>query len=199
MSSSEQMSLDGMAVARPTDRLFFALFPDAETASRLGRIARQLRHDLGLRGRPLADERFHVTLHHLGDFAGLPEGLVASAIDAAERVDTAPFQLSFDRAVSFHGARANHPFVLRADRDAVPLMAFQRELGLSLARAGLGVKPNATFTPHVTMLYDDQLIGEKPVEPVRWTASEFVLVRSLLDRTQHIALGRWPLRDRRAI
>lgn len=198
MGSAEQLSLDGMAESgRPTDRLFFALFPDPGTATLLGGLARRLKHGLGLRGRPLADERFHVTLHHLGDFAGLPEGLVASAREAAARVDVAPFQAGFDRAVSFHGARANHPFVLRADAAAGPLMAFQRELGLSLARAGLGVKTNATFTPHVTMLYDEQLVHERPVEPVRWTAHEFVLVHSLLDRTQHIPLGRWPLRERR--
>jgi RNA 2',3'-cyclic 3'-phosphodiesterase len=75
-----QSSLPGFdAEPKPTDRLFFAIFPDADTAARIARLALQLRSEHGLRGTPLKQERFHVTLHHLGDYAGLNHGIVAMA------------------------------------------------------------------------------------------------------------------------
>jgi len=45
----------------------------------------------------------------------------------------------------------------------------------------------------VTLLYDDVLVQERAVEPIRWTVSEFVLVHSLLGQTRHIPLARWSL------
>lgn len=49
----------------PTDRLFFAIFPDAVTADRIAGAASRLRAEGGLRGRPQEASRFHVTLHHV--------------------------------------------------------------------------------------------------------------------------------------
>jgi 2'-5' RNA ligase len=51
------------------------------------------------------------------------------------------------------------------------------------------------FTPHVTLLYDDRMVPEQAVEPISWRVREFVLTHSLLGKTQHVELGRWPLRD----
>ena len=59
-----------MAAKNPTDRLFFALFPDAEAAMQIAGLARSLREEHGLHGQPLREDRLHVTLHHLGDYAG---------------------------------------------------------------------------------------------------------------------------------
>ena len=83
LSSTEaQMSL-GFGGDIPTERLFFAVMPDAVTAARIAELADGLRGDHGLEGWPLACERLHVTLHHLGDYAGLPPGLLAKAQQAA--------------------------------------------------------------------------------------------------------------------
>jgi len=45
----------------------------------------------------------------------------------------------------------------------------------------------------VTPLHDGCRIGRHVVETVAWTVREFVLVYSLLGRTRHVPLGRWPL------
>lgn len=45
------------------------------------------------------------------------------------------------------------------------------------------------------LLYDPQGIAEHAIEPIRWTAREFVLVHSLLGRSRHVPLGRWALPD----
>ncbi len=175
-----------------TDRLFFAIFPDPATAARIARQADDLRaaHQLG--GRPLAPARFHITLHHLGDHAGVRRDIVTMAGEAAEAMTTAPFEVTFDRAASFHNG-GNNPFVLQGGEGLKALKAFQRDLGQAMARAGLGKWVDKSFTPHVTMLYDRRLAAEQAVEPVRWMVGGFTLVHSLLGRTEHVALGNWTL------
>jgi 2'-5' RNA ligase len=192
---SGQSALPGFDDAPiPTDRLFFALFPDAETAERIAQCARQLRAEHGLHGSPLKTERFHITLHHLGDYAGLPPGVVDMAGKAAAAVKSLPFSVTFDRAASFSSSPRNRPFVLRGDTGLTDLMVFQRALGIEMTKAGLGRWAKPAYTPHVTLLYDDRAVAEQVVEPITWTAGEFVLVRSLIGQTLHVPLARWPLR-----
>ena len=45
--------------------------------------------------------------------------------------------------------------------------------------------------PHVTLLYDARSVDEHPIQPIFWTVTEFVLIRSMKG---HDYLGRWPLR-----
>src|SRR5689334_6773355 len=84
-----------------TDRLFFAIFPDVETAAGIACHADALRASHQLCGRPLAPVRFHITLHHLADHAGVRRDIVAMARQAAEAMTAPPFEVLFDRAASF--------------------------------------------------------------------------------------------------
>jgi 2'-5' RNA ligase len=177
-----------------TDRLFFTIFPDAETAAVIAHLAQGLRDRHGLRGRPLATDRFHITLKLVGNYVdGLPREVVAAAMEAGETMAAAPFEVTFDRAASFGGNPSNRPFVLLGGDRLAALKAFQETLVTALAKARLKLARSA-FTPHVTLLYDGQLVLEQPIQPITWTAHEFVLVHSLLGQTRHIPLGRWPLR-----
>ncbi len=191
---AEQFALEGFdSPPKPTDRLFFAIFPSEDAAERIAQLAQQLRAKHGLKGKLLATGRFHVTLHHLGDFVGLPQGIVAAACGAAASVAMPPFEVTFDRAMSFNRP-SNRPFVLRGGAGLAALMPFQQALNTALNHAGLGGgKANAHFTPHVTLLYDDRDVAEQAIEPITWTVNEFVLVRSLIGKTLHIQLARWPL------
>lgn len=187
---SEQLNL--LDPVRTTDRLFFALFPDPDTAGQIAELAAQLRGRHGLTGRPLSPERFHITLTHLGDYEGLPADLVAKARQAGDRVTAPAFRPHFDRAGSFSGRSGNRPFVLQSSESETPVTAFQRILAQAMMGTGLGRKAGP-YSPHVTLLYDDAMIATHPVEPVAWTAGEFVLVHSLLGQTKHVILDRWPL------
>ncbi|HEY0818781.1 MAG TPA: RNA 2',3'-cyclic phosphodiesterase [Rhizobacter sp.] len=178
----------------PTDRLFFALYPDAPTAQRIAGVAKQLKAEHGLRGRPLAQARFHVTLHFLGDHLGLPQALVETLVSAASELRHDPFDVRFDHAVSFTGRPRRRPLVLRGSDDGLAaLMAFRESLGDALVRRGLGSLVEAHFTPHVTLIYDDQLVRAQPVEPIAWRVREFMLVDSLIGQTRHVPLARWAL------
>jgi len=176
--------------APATDGLFFALFPDEDAAAQLARTAQQLCIRHRLNGRVFAPERFHVSLLGFGAHAGLPPDLVAGAAEAAAAIAAAPFEVTFDRAVSFLGQP--RPLVLCSEDDIPELIAFQRALGHAVKNCGLGrVRPQ--YTPHVTMLYDERAVEDHAIEPVRWTVREFVLVHSLRGKSQYDVLGRWPL------
>jgi RNA 2',3'-cyclic 3'-phosphodiesterase len=192
-------------VPKPTDRLFFAIFPDEVVATRIARLAQCLRSEHGLKGKPLEMARFHVTLIHLGDYEGLPQHIVAAAADAAARVAMPPFEVAFDRVKSFPARLGNRPFVLCGHEGVGALMAFQQTLEASLSEAGLGGRaqpqntpqpqyiPRPQYTPHVTLLYDDRLVAEQPVDRVDWTVREYVFVHSLLGRAVYVPLARWRL------
>ena len=127
---------------KPTDRLFFALFPSDEAIPQIVKTALQLRDDHGLTGKSLSNDRLHVTLHHVGDYAGgLPHGLVEEVQEAASKVAATAFDVTFDRAMSFLGRPRNKPFVLRgnesSDGGLAALMAFQKAFYLAMCRAGL--------------------------------------------------------------
>jgi RNA 2',3'-cyclic 3'-phosphodiesterase len=181
-----------------TDRLFFALFPTLGAAAQVYALQQELRIQHGLWGRPLAIDRLHVTLCHLGDHAGLPSSIVPRAREAAERVRASSFEVTFDHALTFQGRARNRPFVLRSKQGAAAVEAFQRQLGAEMAACGLGrfVKP---YTPHMTLLYDSADVREHPIEPVSWRAAEFRLVHSLLGQTTHISLGNWSLQETPAL
>jgi RNA 2',3'-cyclic 3'-phosphodiesterase len=179
---------------QPTDRLFFAIFPDADTARNIAQRAQQSRGEYGLRGKPLAVERFHITLYHLGDFSGLPQNIAAAACEAAKRVVASPFKIAFDRVGSFRRRLGNLPFVLRGGDGVAGLIAFQKILAAEMKKIGFSSREGLNYTPHVTLLYDEHNVPEQTIESIVWTASEFVLVHSLLGKTRHIILGRWPLR-----
>ena len=191
----DQLSLFGFdAPQKPTDRLFFALYPDAATAGAIADRALSLRDQHHLTGRPLPPDRFHITLHHLDDYAGLPQDVIAACTQAAASLRFAPFDVTFDHAISFAGSPSNRPFVLLGGDNLAPLKTFHQALMHQISGIKRIRKPPAQYTPHVTLLYDRQQIADHPIAPIRWNATEFVLVHSLLGQTRHIILNRWPLR-----
>ena len=190
---SQQASFPGFAQPVATDRLFLAIFPARATAERLAAFAAAQCAHYGLRGKPLATDRFHVTLFHLGDSVGLRPDVVEAARAAAAQVRAAPFEVVFDQVTSFDAHREKSPFVLTADHGNEPLHAFQTELGARLREAGLGRCVTTGFRPHLTLAYDRRVIAPESLAPIAWRAEEFVLVHSLLGQTRHIPLARWPL------
>lgn len=192
--SSGQMTLAGFAARKPGDRLFFAVFPDAQAADCIVATAKALRDEHGLRGKPLRAERVHVTLHHLGDHFELPKGIISVAIAAVARVSMTPFEVRFDCASSFAGHARNKPLVLRGDEAALSsLFLLQRELGERMKDAGSASAVDCRFVPHVTLLYDERALPTQTIEPIAWTVREFALVHSLLGKTEHRILRKWPL------
>lgn len=170
-----------------TDRLFFAVRPDLETAARIAERTMRWRADHGLTGKPLKPEHLHVTLFHVGDDDTPPPAELIDALTKRAAAVTMPaFRVEFDRVMSFGGGA----FVLGGDDRLIGLHILQQRLSDALdASPG----PARRFEPHVTLLRDVRRIAEQPIEPISWTAREVVLVHSLLGQTIHRDLVRLPL------
>jgi len=189
-----QPSLPGIDTPRPTDNLFFAIFPEAGAAECITRLAQDLSGKHGMKGEVFAAEHFHISLHHLGNFVGLPQDILAMAGKAAAAAAAVrpSFEVVFDRAMSFAGSPGNHPFVLCGTDGVAELTAFRQALGAAMARAGFKFR-KSHYTPHLTLLYGDRCIAEHVIKSVGWTVREFVLVCSLLGLGQYVSLARWSL------
>lgn len=192
LSSAEaQLSL-GFGEARATERLFFALLPPPEVAQAAHALAAALRAERPS-ARVIARERLHVTLHYLGEYAGLPPSLVARAQRAAHALRVAPFALAFDRVGSFGGQRRERPGVALGDA-AGTAGAHALHRGLAEALAHEGLSGDTRFTPHMTLLYDRQGIGERALaQPLAWQVDTLVLLRSVRGEAHYREEGRWPL------
>lgn len=168
-------------------RLFLAAVPDADTARRIYRSAVALKRAHGFDGKIIEPERLHVSIFFLGE---LPEPAVRIACEAAAEIRTSPFDVLFDRSVTFRGKPRNQPFVLTGDDGLDRLKSFRRTLGLAMASKGLRFLAKKDFTPHITLMYAEHDVEEHPIEPIGWTVNEFVLIHSMHG---HVHLGRWPL------
>jgi RNA 2',3'-cyclic 3'-phosphodiesterase len=179
--------------ARTPSRLFFSLFPDPETAGRIGQLARQLRRDHHLKGRPLLAARFHCSLFGFDSPDGVPDRVLAKAREAALLVTASPFRVSFNSVVSFSERADCHPLVLIGDDGVVGLTRLRSSLCSAIRAVGLRSRHSSEFTPHVTLLYDTRRVTEVPIEPIGWTVREIVLVLSLTGQTKYVVQGRWQL------
>lgn len=191
MPDTLQLGLPGFDPPTPTDRLMFLLYPDPPTAERIAQEAVRLKATLGLDGERLQTGRLHITLHHLGDYVGLPNDIVTKGVLAGDAMAAAPFDVVFDRAVSFANRPGNNPFTLQGGEALGALIAFQKALGEKMAGAAL--RPDRSFTPHITLIYDGRIVPEQMITPIAWTVERFALVQSKLGRTQHIVLREWVL------
>lgn len=191
-----QISLPGIEPAQePTKRVFFALFPDDNTVRHLAKLAGRLRSASRLGGNVLRAESFHVTLFHIDDYVEVPPDIVARARQAGSLICAPAFELGFDRAVSFLRGERNKPFVLRCSDANVALLDLQQELLSAMRSAGLKIPRQNNFVPHLTLLYDEKIIGELAIARVGWRVREFALVLSHLNESRYDILGSWQLQE----
>jgi 2'-5' RNA ligase len=139
-----------------------------------------------------------MSLCRVGRFTGrVPARVISDAGEIAAGVaeSARPFRVQFNHVVRFNRHHANGPLVLCGDDGVVGIERFQVLLHHALRRLGLARRSNSSFNPHLTIVYgSDRAIEEQDVEPVTWTATDFVLIDSLTGLTRHDTLGRWRLR-----
>ncbi len=171
-------------------RVFLAVIPDARAAAKIHRLAGILKRAHGFAAQPIEPDRLHATLFFLGALSARAVRIVS---EAAREVPTPPFEVSFDRTISFRRKSGGHesgghPFVLAGGDGLNRLKSFQQRLGVALTTKGLRRLAGKDFTPHVTLMYGERCVDEYPIEPVCWTVSEFLLIHSLAGHTR---LARW--------
>ena len=168
-------------------RLFFALWPHAQTRSKIvAQTADFVSHSYG---RAIPEANLHVTLSFLGS---VPESRLPDIRAAGAEVSRVPkFDLTFERVESVRRSRI---LWLTANAPA-PLL----ELVRRLENKALSQQPQPRreeFIAHVTLARDVQkLTLPMHIEPISWPADELALVESQLGAhgSTYSVLQRWPL------
>lgn len=174
------------------DLFYFALRPDGSAAAAAVDLARECRTRHGLRGTPVGADRLHVSLCPAMSRRGPRKGDIASAMRAAARVQAEAFDIGFDWLGTF-GHKERRAIVLRCTAGKEPIARLRESLTGELVKAGLGWA-RGRFVPHLTVLWDREPVPETRLDrQICWRAGEFVLVHSLVGRSRHIDLGKWPL------
>jgi 2'-5' RNA ligase len=172
------------------DNVFFAILPDEDAKARIAALSKRLQRDHGVRGKPIAPDCLHVSVHALEPY---DDAIIEAAKSVGAAIDAPCFKVGFDRVLSFNGS-PGVPLVLGFSDDLPALMALRKSLGIELKRR-VGQRTRPSFTPHLTFLFGDHRVPDLDIELISWNVREFVLVRSVHGQSRHIQLGRWPLRS----
>jgi RNA 2',3'-cyclic 3'-phosphodiesterase len=149
-------------------RLFFALWPPAETAHALAGWARAAQRRTG--GKPMDSAKIHLTLAFLGDAD--PQ----RATTAARRATGAAHDLPIEHARHW---RENN-IVWVGPRETPPaLKALFESLSMELYREEF-ILERRPFAAHVTLIRKARAAKLPPLPALEWPVREFLLVRSSL-------------------
>jgi 2'-5' RNA ligase len=188
-------SHDGTAPQGEVHRLFFALWPDAAMRARIAAATDLLKQYPRQRGHWLKPHRYHITLHFLGDFSGMPDALATRACDIAAGVAGSAFTLTLDRAGSFRNRSI--PWWLGCAHVPAEMSDLCNQLAAGMRHHEVAYESKLPLTPHVTVLRDcDVTLPSTPVPPLPWQVNDFVLIHSCTGaQSQYRLLGRWVLRQ----
>ena len=166
-------------------RLFFALWPPADTARALAQWASEAQRATG--GKTTPEEKIHLTLAFLG------EADPARASAAARRVRAAAHELPIEEA---RYVRENQMVWVRPRGTPPALNALFERLSVALYREEF-ILERRPFAAHVTLIR--KACGAKlPALPaVHWPVTEFLLVRSALSPkgASYEPVERYPLQQ----
>lgn len=167
-------------------RLFFALWPDAELQRALYKVGRAIAPP---GGKPMAAHNLHITLAFLGTIDADKRLCMEKAADA---IQLPPFELALDCAgfwprpqVVWLGCREVPP----------PLAALAGQLNGAMAACGM-TPESRPYSPHLTVLRKArQGPRQLDINTVSWAVGDFVLVQSLTlpEGAQYQVVRRWPL------
>jgi 2'-5' RNA ligase len=171
--------------------LFFALLPPPALRPALVQLGAVLRSAHGLRGASIGADRLHLTLASCLDERRPLDDCIAAAKAVGDQISHAAIPLLFEWTDSFYTRPGACPLVLRGAQGLDQVCAFRRLLRAQMQKSGLAM--DASFTPHITLLWADRVVGAHPIAPIHWQADELVLVKSLVGQSRHVHVARWPL------
>jgi 2'-5' RNA ligase len=174
-------------MAEATQRLFFALWPDASTSDAFATLAQQVAAESG--GRPTAHGNAHVTLAFLGD---QPRRVARELCAAASRISAPAFDLVFDRVGGWRKSE-----IAWAGVQSVPpaLLELHRAMDRLLQASGLQPEERP-LAIHVTLARHATAVLRRPILPsLAWHVTAFALVASELstEGARYRVLSSWPL------
>lgn len=156
-----------MTENKPRQRVFFALWPDAELRAALAVLAGSIPAD----GRPVPAAHFHLTLA----FPGTVGHDLAAAMSAhADGLRPSGIRLSLDQLGWFRRPRVAW---IGPARNVPELEALAAQLRRVCEVSG-AMMEDRPFRPHVTLRRDVRRFDAIDVEPLVWQPREMVLIES---------------------
>jgi 2'-5' RNA ligase len=167
----------------PTNRLFFALWPDASTRQQ----CQELVNSLACNGKPVATQNLHVTLVFLGNVDSQQQLAITQA---ASGLSVPAMALQFDQ-LSYWQKPAIGCLTTSCRVDSA-IVALAEQLAVIAERCGIAVDKRP-FTPHVTLFRKLKAPLQGEFDPIQWCVSEFCLVESCAsaDGVLYRVLNRW--------
>ena len=168
-------------------RLFFAIWPGADAAVALGRMAADVVVVAG--GNPVPQGKIHLTLAFLGEVAD-----VAGAQEAAAScVQVPPFSIRLDCVGSVRRARVAWAGSLEPIE---PLAQLQSSLEQALRARGFALEERP-FAAHVTLARKtERSLPRAAIPAIEWKATQLQLVRSQPGTGEYSQLKSWRLRGK---
>jgi 2'-5' RNA ligase len=180
------------ALSASTQRVFFALWPDARVRADLAQAARRM-HRVS-QGRRTRDDTIHLTLAFVG---AVDVESIARLLAPPASIPTSAFLLTLDD----WGCWARNGVGWAAPSHIPgPLRSLAANLEGWLRGAGFDLEHRA-FAPHVTLVRKAQCAPmPDAMVPIEWQVKDFVLVRStvLPEGSRYQSIGRWTLSDLKA-
>jgi 2'-5' RNA ligase len=179
-------------------RLFFALWPDAETRTRIAEVAAAAAQSLGREAQPVPPENYHVTLVFVGD---VPNSRLAVLQQAGRAQRAAGCTIQVD---TYEYWREPQVLVAAASQSPAALILLQTGLHqeLVLRQADLRLKSlSVSLRAHVTLARKVvQASVLQAMSPLLWCARSFSLVRSETSGAHSVytVVDTWPLLDEMA-
>ena len=157
-----------VAAPAPTQRLFFALWPQPELREQLARLAR----DVPAEASPVADHNLHLTLVFLGNITADARNCLSAT---AAELRAPRFTLTLDQVGYWP-----QPRVLWLGVNHIPDALLTLVGGLNAVLAKCGLTPESrSYQPHITLRRKaERPQGELLVQPLEWKAESFCLVES---------------------
>ena len=173
-----------------SDRLFFALWPDASLRDELA--ARVPALTSGYPCRPQRPDQWHLTIEFLGDVESDRQPALHEAARTVEGFLQAPETVVLDRLEHW-----KKPQVLCVTAALVPrgVAGFAAALQDALRRQGFDPERRA-FRPHLTVARKArQPVASRAMEPIRWPVDSLWLVKSLGEAagSRYEPCARWNL------
>lgn len=164
-------------------RLFLAVRPPDAPVQEIAPI-----RDWFAPRRPVPDPQLHLTLLPFPVVREYPDALAERLVETLSRVEMPAFRVIVERLVVGNG-RA----LLQPNERVRGLHSFQRRLAAAVLADGSRSLHGHRFSPHLTLFYGARPDLTAAVDPISWTAEELVLVHSLIGRSEHRTIARWPL------
>jgi 2'-5' RNA ligase len=166
--------------------LFFALWPDEAARQALGALARDVALAAG--GKPVPEEKIHLTLAFLGEIAADRRPEVTRAADDTRG---AAFSLGLDRVGAFRRARVAWAGTSKAPQ---PLLELQGALAARLAERGFALEERE-FAPHLTLARKiARPLTPASIPPIAMEGTALTLVLSETGTGRYTTLESWALR-----